>query len=172
VGTLVTFTATVGGGSPAITYTWDFGDGIPRIGQVVDYIFNAAGTFSVTLTVSNCDGANTASISHDVTVSDVCVPVTGPDFTWAPLTPTAGDSVTFTSSIAGGSLPIAYNWDFGDGSTGTGANPEHTFASSGTYSVTLTVSNCGGSSTDFITKDVTVLPPESGVTIYLPLIVR
>jgi PKD repeat protein len=172
VGTLVTFTATVGGGSPAITYTWDFGDGSTGTGVNPEHTFASSGTYSVTLTVSNCDGANTASISHDVTVSDVCVPVTGPDFTWAPLTPTAGDSVTFTSSVAGGSLPIAYNWDFGDGSTGTDVNPEHTFASSGTYSVTLTVSNCGGSSTDFITKDVTVLPPESGVTIYLPLIVR
>ena len=37
-----------------------------------------------------------------------------------------------------------WNWDFGDGATSTDRNPVHTYSSAGTYTVTLTVSNEGG----------------------------
>lgn len=39
-----------------------------------------------------------------------------------------------------------YDWDFGDGNTSTDNSPEHTYATNGTYTVTLTVSDeCGNS---------------------------
>jgi PKD repeat protein len=41
-------------------------------------------------------------------------------------------------------VPVAYAWDFGDGSTGTGAVLSHTYASGGTFRVTLTVTADGG----------------------------
>ncbi|WP_141706506.1 PKD domain-containing protein, partial [Methanosarcina sp. A14] len=47
-----------------------------------------------------------------------------------------------------------WNWDFGDGSTSTDANPAHTYAVAGTYTVNLTVSNADGS--DTIGKAITV----------------
>jgi PKD repeat protein len=34
---------------------------------------------------------------------------------------------------------LTYAWDFGDGSTGTGAKPTHTYADNGSYTATLTV---------------------------------
>lgn len=40
--------------------------------------------------------------------------------------------------------PLTYSWDFGDGSTGVGVLATHTFASQGTYDVTLTVSDGNG----------------------------
>lgn len=53
-----------------------------------------------------------------------------------------------------------YVWDFGDGSgTSAAANPSYTYASGGTYDVTLTVSNEGGS--DESTKSVTVIDPSA-----------
>ncbi|MBI4197851.1 MAG: PKD domain-containing protein, partial [Chloroflexi bacterium] len=37
--------------------------------------------------------------------------------------------------------PLTYSWDFGDGQSGTGASPSHAYAVSGTYLVSLTVTD-------------------------------
>ncbi|KOG24707.1 MULTISPECIES: RICIN domain-containing protein, partial [Streptomyces] len=41
---------------------------------------------------------------------------------------------------------LTYAWDFGDGSTGTGPNPTHTYTANGTYTARLTVTDSGGKS--------------------------
>lgn len=64
-----------------------------------------------------------------------------PDFT-AP-TPNAGDPATFTGTVTDpnktGQTAVAFSWDFGDGATGSGQTLTHTFASVGTFVVTLTI---------------------------------
>jgi PKD repeat protein len=52
--------------------------------------------------------------------------------------------VVFTDRSRG--TPTAWLWDFGDGSTSTEQNPVHTYGSAGTFTVRLTASNSGGSS--------------------------
>ncbi|MFA5379518.1 MAG: PKD domain-containing protein, partial [Dehalococcoidia bacterium] len=54
-------------------------------------------------------------------------------------------AVTFTSWTPGPGTVISYAWDFGDGTTSTDANPSHTYNSGGTYTVSLTVTGPGGS---------------------------
>ncbi|HZE64988.1 MAG TPA: Ig-like domain-containing protein [Sporichthyaceae bacterium] len=55
--------------------------------------------------------------------------------------------------------PIAgYAWDFGDGSTGTGVNPVHTYAEPGTYTLRLTVTDSGGL-TDSVSRAVRLAGP-------------
>jgi PKD repeat protein len=83
-----------------------------------------------------------------------CSPVQDAGFTWAPDQPLAGEPVSFVAS-AGGSAPILYSWDFGDGNTGVGATISHAFDQPGTYTVILTASNGCGSET--VTHTVTVL---------------
>jgi PKD repeat protein len=43
--------------------------------------------------------------------------------------------------------PTAWNWTFGDGGTSAERNPTHTYSAVGTYAVSLTASNAGGSTT-------------------------
>jgi len=73
---------------------------------------------------------------------------------------TSGLSAIFSnhSSDADGSI-VAYNWDFGDGSTSTQANPSHYYSSEGTYSVTLTVTDDDGATASttnsvFVSQDL------------------
>ena len=63
-----TFSATLTAGSPAISFDWDFGDSGAGQGQVTDYTYLSTGTYQVTVTASNCDGASQVETSHDVTV--------------------------------------------------------------------------------------------------------
>ena len=61
-------------------------------------------------------------------------------------TPTTGTAPLNVSFSSAGSadpegLPITYRWDFGDGATSTQANPSHTYAAAGRYTVRLTTSD-------------------------------
>lgn len=62
------------------------------------------------------------------------------------------------SSASGGRTIAGFAWDFGDGTTGTGASPQHTYTKAGTYTVALTVTDSGGS-TGTQTKQVVVTAP-------------
>ncbi|MFH1032028.1 MAG: PKD domain-containing protein, partial [Chloroflexota bacterium] len=53
-------------------------------------------------------------------------------------------SVTFTASAAGGKPGYTYAWNFGDSGTSPAANPTHSFATSGNYTVALTVTDALG----------------------------
>ncbi|WP_436698934.1 PKD domain-containing protein [Nocardioides sp. BYT-33-1] len=54
--------------------------------------------------------------------------------------------------------PLTYTWQYGDGQTGTGVNPTHTYATPGTRTVTLTVDD-GNGHTDQATSSATAVPP-------------
>ena len=50
-------------------------------------------------------------------------------------------TVAFSATVNGGSPPYSYYWDFGDGYVSTQASPTHTFTVSGTYEVSLSVTD-------------------------------
>src|SRR6266704_1516784 len=64
-------------------------------------------------------------------------------FTYSPSSPQIGQTVSFTGSASGGTSPYSYSWSFGDGSTGMGSSPQHTYSSTGTLTVALTVKDNG-----------------------------
>ena len=55
----------------------------------------------------------------------------------------AGTAITFDGSQSSDpdGDPLTYLWHFGDGNTGTGVNPQHTYAAAGEYFVTLVVND-------------------------------
>jgi len=128
------FTDTSTGGP--VAWTWDFGDGTSSSAQSPQHAYAQAGTYNVTLSVSNSGG--TSSKSKFVTVSLGDPPKAA--FTFQ----ANGLKVVFVDGSTGG--PTGWNWDFGDGTTSTQQNPTHTYANAGSYTVVLTATNAAGAS--------------------------
>ncbi len=133
------------------SYEWDFGDGTTATGQTVSHTYDSGGTFTVTLTVTDDDGA-TDSSSQDVSVSSGNSAPTA-SFT-SSCTDLTCDFDGSGSSDSDGSI-ASYEWDFGDGTTATGQTVSHTYDSGGTFTVTLTVTDDDGA-TDSSSQDVSV----------------
>ena len=72
-------------------------------------------------------------------------------FTYEPIAALVNEPVNFTDCSENAD---DYTWDFGDGETGTGANPSHIYIVPGTYTITLNVESKGGTNTS--TKQITV----------------
>lgn len=65
-------------------------------------------------------------------------------------------TVQFTDQST--NTPTSWLWDFGDGTTSTAQNPSKTYTAAGTYTVTLTATNAGGSDAETKTGYITVNP--------------
>jgi len=134
------------------SWSWNFGDGGISVEQNPHHTYTRAGTYTVSLTVTNAFGRDTKTKSGYISTG---TPPTA-DFTAVPTTGGVPLSVKFTDASKGG--PTSWSWNFGDGSTSTDRNPTHVFTSAGTYTVALTATNPYGSDTatkvNFVTAGV------------------
>ena len=132
------------------TWAWTFGDTGTSTAQSPSHLYASAGTYTVTLTVTDNHGA-TDAFSDSVTVSLSNVRPTA-EFTFT----TTGLTAYFTdaSSDSDGHIDT-WAWTFGDTGTSTAQSPSHLYASAGTYTVRLTVTDDDGA-TGYIEHDVTV----------------
>jgi PKD repeat protein len=132
------------------SYAWNFGDGTTDTGSVVWHRFSSAGTYLVTLTVTDNDGA-TNSTSQSVVVGGPTNALPNAAFSYLPAAPMVGEWVRFdgTSSTDSDGTISSYQWSFGDGTSPVnGPVVYHQFAATGSYLVTLTVTdNDGGTGT-------------------------
>jgi PKD repeat protein len=79
-------------------------------------------------------------------------------------TATAGSPVSFSGSSSDPYRGFDPSWTFGDGGTGTGASPTHTFATAGVYTVTMTPVDALTDSTEpSISHSITVAPPPAPI---------
>jgi PKD repeat protein/opacity protein-like surface antigen len=139
--------------SGPLEYRWDFGDGSMGTGLMANHSFDRAGTYTTTFTASN--GRSMDSESCTVTVVPLPVAAAIVSIDSNDLNSCLAETVRFTSNVRG-DTPLEYMWNFGDGTTGTGANPTHVYSQPGTYNVTLTVRNNAGSDTATLTQTVEV----------------
>ena len=79
------------------------------------------------------------------------------NFSGTPTSGTAPLAVSFTDTSS--NSPSAWSWTFGDGGTSTAQNPSHTYTTPGSYAVTLTASNAGGSDPETKTNYISVAAP-------------
>src|SRR6266516_3511967 len=143
VGQTVSFTGSASGGASPYSYSWSFGDGSTVTGSPVTHSYSSAGSFTVTLTVKD-SGSPQQTVTSQQTVSVTSPPpALTASFTYDPSSPQVGQTVLFSGSASGGVSPYRSSWSFGDGSTGTGSSVTHAYASTGSFTVVLTVRDSG-----------------------------
>ena len=146
----VSFSSDVRGGSGGYSYSWDFDDGASSTLANPAHTFASAGTSTVSLVVHDSK-MNTESASIVIRATSLNVTVSGnPTSGVAPL------SVSFVSTVSGGSGGYTYQWTFGDGSTSSLPNPTHAYTVQGSYAAFLTVMDSSSSTANSNSIHITV----------------
>jgi len=145
-----------------LTYSWDFGDGCligpgsgPVSGCATGTYQNPShiyipGVYTVTQTVSN--GTCTVTMVRTVTIN----PPPSASFVLPPTT-CVGTDIPMIASTPG----LTYLWQFGDAATSAIQSTSHAYTTTGTYTVTLTVTDINGCSSTS-SQSITIIPPASG----------
>lgn len=131
------------------SFTWSFGDGQVKTGKDVTHVYSQPGEYEVTLE-ANANGQRdvvTQMITIEGLIPSVAFSVASEDNL------KVGLPVNFINETVNGE---AFTWNFGDAgnSTSTEKNPSFTYSTPGTYTVSLTATGTGGSST--LEKSITV----------------
>jgi gliding motility-associated-like protein len=111
---------------------WQFGDGNTDTTQNPIHLYGDTGYFNIQLIAINNGCADTLLLPKVVHIKPPVAQFTASRNCLNPF------HFTFTDKSAGAN---AWSWDFGDGSSSTIASPVHDYANTGTYYVTLTVTN-------------------------------
>ncbi|MDG2440483.1 MAG: PKD domain-containing protein [Crocinitomicaceae bacterium] len=144
------------------TWLWEFGDGSTSGVIHAAHAYGAAGTYTVTLTATTNHGCSD-DYSVDIVVHDS--PTASFEFSVAGFSSEDGatggcvDNVVIFENTSTIPVPETITdsfWNFGDGSTSTEFEPSHTYVSSGTYTITLTVTSEYGC-TSTITKTIIMI---------------
>ena len=156
----VTFTASTVG---AVNWTWDFGDGSLGFGQTATHTYTQDTIAFPVLVIEDTAGCTLA-----IPASDSVVVQAGPvpGLTVSQPQACVGDLIQFSDASQSAVPVISYQWDFGDGSSAQGPNPQHSYAAPGTYAVQLTLTNVNGC-TDSLSAPLLMqvsAPPQAAFT--------
>ena len=129
-------------------WQWNFGDpasGVNNTSTIQNpaHTFSAAGTYTITLTVTTNSGCQSAPYTFQVTIYPK--PVSNFSFPNAVCLPSGATQFTDLSTVGAGNTITNWLWNFGDGSpTSTQQNPLHNYSGTGPYNVSLTVTTNNG----------------------------
>ncbi len=148
-----------------VSYHWEFGDGSTETGEIVQHTYIEGKYYVVTLTVTDESGLKAQThlgmnVLPGQSSGGSCSGSTGscggPDINPLAIITSkyfsctsngqVGDAITLDGSASRPAVGqmVSYHWDFGDGSTGSGAAVSHVYSVSNTYIITLTVVDEGG----------------------------
>ncbi|WP_104126526.1 PKD domain-containing protein [Cryobacterium sp. Y57] len=135
-------------------YAWDFGDNSTTTGATATHSYAAAGSYVVTLIVTDNSGASTVTTrTVDATEPPAnALPIAAFSYQATPLTV----AVDASTSVDSDGTITGYSWNFGDGGSGSGVTAAHSYAVEGVYDVTLAVTD--NSSATAQTRQTVVVP--------------
>ncbi|WP_276485193.1 PKD domain-containing protein [Paraflavitalea pollutisoli] len=121
--------------------TWDFGDGTVSGEANPAHSYKTAGQYTVSLSIRNSHGCTqTFTRTQYIQLTNGVQS----DFSFAVPNSCKPPTVVRFTNKSTGTGTLRYTWDFGDGQQSTQANPVHTYATAGTYSVKLVTRNNTG----------------------------
>lgn len=120
---------------PITSWQWDFGDGNNSASQNPTHIYSSAGSFIITLTIS--DGICNASFNDTIIIQNLSA-----SFTYQQAC--LGTPALFTDNSAGALQIVRWDWDLGDGNSSSVQHASHQYISAGNYNVMLTVTDAAG----------------------------
>lgn len=137
-------------------YAWDFGDGGTGTGRNPTHVYNSPGSFPVALTIT--DTLNRQQrVTHAVTVGQGVLPVAS--FLISPASPNIDQTINFNASgstAEPGHTITDFAWNFGDGNLGSGPLPTHAYHQTGTFTVTLKVTDDAGRKSLLASQTITI----------------
>ncbi len=149
----VTFQDSSQSTDPIVSWQWDLGDGTTSTAQNPVHTYTSPGTYTISLVITTASGC-TDTLVRPAYIQVGTLPV--PAFTWSPDTQCVNQWVNFFDASTNNTQ---WYWNFGDGETDTAQNPVHAYSDTGTYTVTLTVSNMGCDSTLIVPNAITIVGP-------------
>lgn len=169
VGQSVNFVSTVSGGTPPYMYQW-YLDGSPVSGVTSNswtFTPSSTGTYTVYLKVTDVNNNTAQSQNASVIVTPAPPPLS---VSISPLDTSIwlGSSVTFTSTVSGGTSPYSYQWYLGGSPVSGATSNSWTFKPSavGVYYVYLRVTDAGNNTGQSETARVAVVSvPVGGYTV-------
>jgi CSLREA domain-containing protein/uncharacterized repeat protein (TIGR01451 family) len=161
IGNMTTLMASTATGGD-VSYAWTFGDGDTGNGANTTHTYPDVGVYTAVVTATN--PVSTLTATTVVTITDA--PITGLSASNNSPTP-AGSPTTLMATVTSGTN-INYTWNFGDGTTGSGANTSHVYPDVGVYTAVVTATN----SVSTVAATTLVTIEQDTWTTYLPVVLN
>ncbi|MCI4326552.1 MAG: PKD domain-containing protein [Thermoplasmata archaeon] len=134
-----------GTGTTPYNVTWSFGSGSVEYGASVARTFSLPGNVTVTASLVDALGLHGSAVTNVTVAPDPTVTIV-PEFSvGGRAVADAGVSTTLLANVVGGTAPDNFTWQFGDGDSGFGPGPIHSFTTGPVVrTVSVTVADAGG----------------------------
>lgn len=139
-------------------FAWDFGDGTTGAGIDPAHVYDAAGSYTVALVVTDVNGVASAPATTTASITRPGNQPPVPDH-GGPYTGTEGAPITFDGSGTtdpDGDLPLTFTWTFGDGASASGVQPAYAYPRNGSFTVSLVVRDAAGAVSEAATTTAAV----------------